>query len=155
MKQIYFNEDDNITEIASKLFEDDSDPRSNSYKRKLIRPNINWTNFIGLLFLPFIILIAAFLLSKYFYSVKTDIMSLTIFFLVIYVLVTAKRFIIFLIRIYQRFAPDHVRNKCRFEPSCSEYMILSIEKYNLLKGIKKGSKRCKRCNVSDGGYDYP
>lgn len=155
VKQIYFNENDNITEIASKLFEDKDDPRSSAYKRKLIRPKIDWISFISLLFLPLIILIFAILLSKHFYGFRIHIISLSVIVLTVYILVSTKKMIIFLILVYQRYAPESIRNKCRFEPSCSEYMILSINKYGLLKGLKKGIKRCKRCNINDGGYDYP
>lgn len=155
MKQIYFNENDNITEIASKLFEDENDPRSSAYKRKLIRPKIDWISFISLLFLPLIILIFAILLSKHFYCFRIHIITLSVILLTVYILVATKRIIIFLILIYQRYAPESIRNKCRFEPSCSEYMILSINKYGLLKGLKNGIKRCKRCNINYGGYDYP
>ena len=73
----------------------------------------------------------------------------------IYVAVTAKRAVICGVRIYQRFAPDSVRNKCRFEPSCSDYMILAIEKYGLVKGLRRGIGRLKRCNVNGGGFDMP
>ncbi|MBQ4067291.1 MAG: membrane protein insertion efficiency factor YidD [Clostridia bacterium] len=59
------------------------------------------------------------------------------------------------VKIYQRYAPAAIRNRCRFEPSCSEYMILSLEKYGLFKGLKKGFNRMHRCNANDGGYDYP
>nr|WP_242939936.1 membrane protein insertion efficiency factor YidD [Ruminococcus flavefaciens] len=63
--------------------------------------------------------------------------------------------IIFSIRVYQRYAPDSIRLKCRFEPSCSEYMIQSIQKYGLIKGLVRGMKRLSRCNIDGGGYDYP
>ena len=66
-----------------------------------------------------------------------------------------KRIIICLVRLYQRFAPASIRNKCRFEPSCSQYMILAIEKYGLWKGMKKGIDRLKRCNANGGGFDEP
>jgi len=34
-------------------------------------------------------------------------------------------------------------------------MILSIEKYGLLKGISKGIKRISNCKIPNGGIDYP
>ncbi|NLZ46061.1 MAG: membrane protein insertion efficiency factor YidD [Clostridiales bacterium] len=52
-------------------------------------------------------------------------------------------------------APESLRKQCRFKPSCSEYMILSIEKFGLLKGIIKGICRLKRCNINGGGFDFP
>ena len=45
--------------------------------------------------------------------------------------------------------------KCRFEPSCSQYMILSLQKYGLWKGLAKGIDRLKRCRAKDGGFDEP
>lgn len=63
--------------------------------------------------------------------------------------------LISLIRIYQRFAPMNIRRRCRFEPSCSEYMVLAIQKYGMKSGFLKGVDRIKRCGSGDGGYDYP
>ena len=73
----------------------------------------------------------------------------------IYILISLKHFVLLLIKIYQHIAPISIRSKCRFEPSCSQYMILSINKYGFLKGFIKGVNRLKRCNVNDGGYDSP
>ena len=45
---------------------------------------------------------------------------------------------------------------CRFEPSCSEYMILSVRKYGPIRGAWKGVRRICRCNPwNPGGYDPP
>ena len=65
-----------------------------------------------------------------------------------------KRFFIFFVKLYQAYAPDDVRMRCVFTPSCSEYMILAIEKYGVIKGIAKGLNRLKRCHAP-GGIDYP
>lgn len=44
--------------------------------------------------------------------------------------------------------------KCKYYPSCSEYMRQAIDKYGCVKGIVKGFKRILRCNpLSKGGYD--
>ena len=44
--------------------------------------------------------------------------------------------------------------KCKYYPSCSEYMRQAIEKYGLIKGSFLGLKRIIRCNpFSKGGYD--
>ena len=43
---------------------------------------------------------------------------------------------------------------CRFTPTCSEYMIEAIYKFGIIKGIKLGIKRIKRCRPNgDYGYD--
>lgn len=62
---------------------------------------------------------------------------------------------IWCIKVYQRYATDDVRKRCLFTPSCSEYMILSIEKYGAVRGIIKGIKRLRRCHAPNGGEDYP
>jgi putative membrane protein insertion efficiency factor len=45
---------------------------------------------------------------------------------------------------------------CRFEPSCSEYMIQAIHKYGPVRGACRGVWRICRCNPwTPGGYDPP
>ena len=74
---------------------------------------------------------------------------------IISLLIFAKRIVIFTIRMYQRYAPYDIRSSCLFVPNCSEYMVLAIEKYGLVKGIKKGVDRYHRCHAPNGGEDYP
>ena len=59
------------------------------------------------------------------------------------------------IRLYQKTAPKRIRNSCRFEPSCSDYMIISVDKYGLWEGLLKGVNRLKRCKPPNGGLDNP
>jgi putative component of membrane protein insertase Oxa1/YidC/SpoIIIJ protein YidD len=65
------------------------------------------------------------------------------------------RLIISMIHFYQRNAPDRIRNNCRYVPSCSEYMILAIQKYGWYKGVAMGINRLNRCKYPYGGEDYP
>lgn len=45
---------------------------------------------------------------------------------------------------------------CRYTPTCSDYLRLSIKKDGLLKGVIKGSLRVLRCNpLFPGGVDFP
>lgn len=45
---------------------------------------------------------------------------------------------------------------CRFEPSCSRYMVGALRKYGLFHGLKKGLSRLARCHPwNPGGYDPP
>ncbi|WP_431830980.1 membrane protein insertion efficiency factor YidD [Enterococcus cecorum] len=62
---------------------------------------------------------------------------------------------IFMVRLYQLWAPEMMRKSCLYTPSCSEYMILSIEKYGCVKGFIKGVNRLRRCHYPNGGIDYP
>lgn len=50
--------------------------------------------------------------------------------------------------------PLSTHKLCRYQPTCSEYMIQAIIKYGLFKGISLGIKRILRCNRYGGfGYD--
>lgn len=67
----------------------------------------------------------------------------------------SKRMLIWGIHLYQKYAPDHIRESCVFEPSCSEYMLIALGKYGALKGTYKGIKRLCRCHYPNGGIDKP
>ena len=157
MKVVEFSEEQlsDLSKIGEELFCDENDPRSPNYKRKLKRPKIKWVNvilFVGISSLIFIALVI--ILNKLNISDKSSVF-IALMLVLVYLLVTLKRITVFAVKMYQRFAPESIRNKCRFEPSCSEYMLMSIEKYGLIKGLKKGICRLKRCNVNHGGYDFP
>ncbi|MBR2321751.1 MAG: membrane protein insertion efficiency factor YidD [Clostridia bacterium] len=66
-----------------------------------------------------------------------------------------KRFVIGLVLLYKVCAPMEVRGRCRFEPTCSTYMIMAILKYGLVYGVFKGIRRVLRCKPPNGGVDYP
>jgi len=74
-----------------------------------------------------------------------------------------KKLILKLIRFYQNthifhnylarqlFLTDQV---CRFQPTCSQYTYLAVEKYGVVKGLFLGFKRIIRCHpLSQGGFD--
>ena len=157
MKSVEFDEASlsDLESIAKKLLEDENDPRSSSYKRVLVRPKINWLKVFLFIFVP---LAALSLFGWFLVGCSLPMCYVVLSMAVVYILfllINIKRITIFFIKVYQRYAPDSVRNQCRFEPSCSVYMIMAIEKYGFLKGAKKGINRIKRCNINDGGYDYP
>lgn len=67
-----------------------------------------------------------------------------------------KIFIFIIIRIYQRIISPFIGNKCRYIPSCSEYMILSMKKKGILKSFFMTIKRIINCHPwSKYGYDPP
>ena len=61
------------------------------------------------------------------------------------------KFILF----YQKVAPQRVRGSCRFEPSCSNYALLALQKYGFWKGWKMAINRLNRCKWPNGGVDEP
>lgn len=158
MKEIVFTEEQlqNLGEIGKDLFNDEQDPRSTAYIRKLKRPKVSLIKILLLfIFLPAVVLAALIVLLIHYGLPETTTVVIAAVILLAYILLTAKRMFINVIKLYQRYAPDSLRNKCRFEPSCSEYMILAIEKYGLIKGIQRGIERLKRCNIDGGGFDFP
>lgn len=60
-----------------------------------------------------------------------------------------------LVLLYKAFAPRALRGRCRFEPTCSTYMIMAIQKYGLIRGIYRGIRRILRCTPPNGGVDLP
>jgi len=66
------------------------------------------------------------------------------------------RFLIGLIKFYQKFISPSWGRHCRFYPCCSQYSVLSLEKYGLVKGSWKALKRIGSCHPwNEGGVDFP
>ena len=64
-----------------------------------------------------------------------------------------KKILLFLINLYQkitRLTPP----RCRFYPTCSEYMKQAIIIHGVVKGVWLGVKRICKCHpLYEGGYD--
>src|ERR1035437_926347 len=52
----------------------------------------------------------------------------------------------FFLTVYQKFISVQIFAECNFNPSCSRYSRLCINKYGLLKGILATGDRLTRCN---------
>lgn len=60
------------------------------------------------------------------------------------------------VRLYQLLLSPLIGRTCRFDPSCSAYFILSVQKYGALRGALRGLARICRCHpFHPGGYDPP
>ena len=66
-----------------------------------------------------------------------------------------RNFLIGCVLLYKALAPMSLRDRCRFDPSCSTYMIMALKKYGALRGTLKGLKRITRCHPPNGGIDMP
>ena len=68
-----------------------------------------------------------------------------------------KKFLNFLLNFYQKFISPffyHMGIRCKYYPTCSEYMRQALNKYGCVKGTFLGIKRLLKCNpFSKGGYD--
>ena len=61
-----------------------------------------------------------------------------------------------MVRLYQVVISPWLGPVCRFEPSCSNYMIQAVRKYGFVRGACKGVRRIARCHpLGASGYDPP
>jgi len=59
-------------------------------------------------------------------------------------------------RSYQFFISPMLGQNCRFTPSCSEYMLQSVQEHGAVVGVWRGLYRICRCHPwNPGGYDPP
>lgn len=82
-----------------------------------------------------------------------------LYFFLIYLLtglICAKAALIGTIRLYQHYAPEEIRRRCLFKPTCSEYAILALQKYGIIIGLFKTYVRLfKKCRGNIYRIDYP
>ncbi|MDR3157498.1 MAG: membrane protein insertion efficiency factor YidD [Zoogloeaceae bacterium] len=65
-----------------------------------------------------------------------------------------RRFVLFLLRAYQRALSPFLGQNCRFYPGCSEYARQAVQKYGVLRGGWLAIKRLGRCHPwNSGGFD--
>lgn len=123
----------------------------NNSDRELVRPNVKPLKGILKITVAAVcfVLLAAFWGGLYPFSIAGAIILFAI------VVLNLKRAIIWVVLCYQKYAPERIRRACLFTPSCSEYMILAVQKYGVIKGVFKGINRLLRCHNPNGGVDYP
>lgn len=60
------------------------------------------------------------------------------------------------IRGYQRFFSPLIGPNCRFQPTCSVYVVECLQKYGAIRGSLRGLRRICRCHPwNRGGWDPP
>ena len=65
-----------------------------------------------------------------------------------------KKILIAAIRFYQKFISPLKKPCCKYIPTCSEYAIISIKRFGVLRGGFMALWRILRCNrFFKGGYD--
>ncbi|WP_185857952.1 membrane protein insertion efficiency factor YidD [Blattabacterium cuenoti] len=63
-------------------------------------------------------------------------------------------FFIKIVKFYQIVISPYIGNNCRYIPTCSNYMILSLKKFHFFKAIFISVKRIIKCNPWGAwGYD--
>lgn len=65
-----------------------------------------------------------------------------------------RELLITLLRIYKQWISPLLPAACRFEPTCSVYMMQAIERYGVVRGAGLGVLRLLKCNpLHAGGFD--
>jgi putative membrane protein insertion efficiency factor len=65
-----------------------------------------------------------------------------------------RQIFIFPIRVYQVLISPLLGSNCRYQPTCSQYMIEAINEWGPVKGVWLGLKRIGRCHPWAGhGHD--
>ena len=64
------------------------------------------------------------------------------------------KFLIWIIRLYQRFLSPLLGENCRFYPTCSQYAIDALRAHGIIVGSGYALWRIARCQpLCKGGYD--
>jgi putative membrane protein insertion efficiency factor len=64
------------------------------------------------------------------------------------------RLAVLMVRGYQVTLSPLLPSACRYQPTCSAYMIDALERYGALRGAWLGARRILRCHpFARGGYD--
>lgn len=127
----------------------------NSRKHEVKRPDISVRKDIIILVISAIVAMLLIIVISNFIKNPFGLLLIVTFTLLAWNFMCLKKFIITMIILYQKYAPEEVRASCMFEPSCSEYMKLAVEKYGIFKGVVKGIKRINRCHYPNSGIDEP
>lgn len=65
------------------------------------------------------------------------------------------RYLIKLIHGYQVIISRFLGPHCRFQPTCSDYMITSIRRFGIFRGSALAIKRVLKCHpLNQGGEDF-
>src|SRR5579864_7148055 len=67
---------------------------------------------------------------------------------------TMRKAVIATLRFYKRYLSPFLPSACRYQPTCSEYMLEAVSKYGVLRGVSMGVRRLLRCHpFREGGFD--
>lgn len=105
-------------------------------------------------FIVYLAVFAAILVFGFLYF-KSFLLWAELIWTLLFGVIIVKKALIWCVHLYQNKASDETRLRCVFEPSCSEYMILAVNKYGFVRGVFKGIRRLLRCHPPNGGKDYP
>ena len=107
-------------------------------RRSLNRPSTNLkTLIVFLLLLVGVSFVVNAILIQFINQLCMDMTFLQSWFIIFIscLLLYYRKFLIILIELYQHYAPERIRRKCICMPTCSEYAIICVRKYNIFKAL--------------------
>jgi len=124
-------------------------------KRQIVRPDTNIkTALVSVLLFMLATGVLTWLLHYVFMTVSIFILCAIVIF--VELLFCFKYAIVGTIKLYQHYAPEEIRRRCLFMPTCSEYTIMAIRKYGTVIGLCKSYFRLfYRCRGNIYMIDYP
>jgi len=123
-------------------------------KRELVRPKTNMVNAAYFLSLLVLVCFTVSMIMRFFFKkIPFMLVFILVFFLIVFIFL--RKIIIGMVELYQHHMPEAFRRSCLCMPTCSEYMILAVEKYGAIKGLRKGLYRLIHTCRKDYKIDYP
>lgn len=171
-KKIYPVLEDGEEEFKIPKETDEIEAENYVLHKTLVRPSISIFTFIKYLVM-FLCCVTGLSFFIYFFLIKnlpaiavnienniknkpnTAILLIIIFSTIVTLILFLKNILIGLIHLYQKYSPEEKRRSCLFKPTCSEYAVLALNKYGIIRGIPKILDRFKRCHGKTYRIDYP
>lgn len=156
------NQDESVSVVITEADFSDEAQRAEAVKKLcsepcdgLERPHISIVRAVLNILIP--LCVAAALFTVLFFTLGNHRLAISLGvslgLLGLYILLRLRAILIWFIRVYQRLAPEEVRRRCVFTPTCSQYAIEALERYGVIRGIPKIFSRLWRCHPPNGGAD--
>ena len=128
--------------------------------KTMMRPKTTiWSPVLLLMFLIFVGSSIGFVIAKifdvYFSSNVTRSIIFIVGSVVLLLLFGMRRVLILCVECYQHYAPEEYRRLCLCKPTCSEYALIVLKKYNFIKAIYLIYIRLTKTCRDTYKIDYP
>lgn len=124
-------------------------------RRNLVRPHISvWRTLLNIL-IP--LAVSAGIFCALWFTLRRHklgiALGVSLGALGAYAIARMRAILIWCVLAYQATAPDSVRLRCVFTPTCSEYALAALRKYGVIRGVPRIIGRLRRCHPPNGGED--
>lgn len=135
------------------------DIRNYCLHRPLYRPDVTYLKLfmycIAYVMIFFTFVIATIFITNYIFNKKWMIVISILIICLLFMGTTLKYIFMKAIECYQHYASEELRRSCVCKPTCSEYALLALGKYNLIKACSLIYTRLTKGCSGDYHEDYP